>query len=179
MKFTIKKNNDLKEYDEMMYILENIKRIHKNPHKKVKSFTNNYIKLFIFELLILLLNLFLLKNGKFWYIYLGVFIMIIFISVIMFINGRMRMKYHQKNSCDTTISSDAEEIKMENKNYTYTFKWNDIKYIISNKHSISIIPESLPGLVVCLPIDAKTNVIKMIKKYKKENIFIDNEELYK
>lgn len=179
MKFVIEKNTDKNEYDELMYILENIKRIHKNPNKKVKLFTKNYILLFIIEALILLLNIFLLNNGKFWYIYFGIIIMIILISIILFINGLLKIKYYQKNSRDTTISVNKDEILMDHSDYLLKYKWDDIKYIIANKYSICIIPKVLPGLVMCFPTYSKDDIIKMINKFKKENLFIDNTDLYK
>ena len=105
--------------------------------------------------------------------------MIILISIILFINGLLKIKYYQSNSRDTAITVNNEEIVLDHGDYTLKNKWNDIKYIIANKYSICIIPKVLPGLVVCFPIESKDNIIKMIKRFKKENIFIDNINLYK
>ncbi len=105
--------------------------------------------------------------------------MIILISIILFINGLLKIKYYQNNSRDTTISVNKDEIVMDHNDYLLKYRWNDIKYIIANKYSICIIPKVLPGLVMCFPIVSKDNIIKMINKYKKESLFIDNSDLYK
>lgn len=62
---------------------------------------------------------------------------------------------------------------MSNKLY-----WDAIEYIIINKYSISILPENFASVAIFIEINSKDKLIKALKKYKKEELLIDNSSKY-
>ena len=62
---------------------------------------------------------------------------------------------------------------MSNKLY-----WDAIEYIIINKYSISILPKNFACIALFVEINSKDELITALKKYKKEELLIDNSNKY-
>ena len=54
--------------------------------------------------------------------------------------------------------------------------WDNIEWIIINKHTISFLPKSFAHFIITININHKDKVYQALKKYQKLNILQDNSQ---
>ena len=161
-------------YEEIMYISNNYYIFKKRPKTKAHSL----IKVFIFYIIILLLStIILLFIPQISSLAIITFIFI-FLYIYLLIEAKYKLREYLKHS-NSKIIIDEEGIEssckkvMSNKLY-----WESIEYIIINKYSISILPKNFASVAIFIEINSKDELIASLKKYKKEDLLIDNSLKY-
>ena len=78
----------------------------------------------------------------------------------------------------TKLTSDILDtdkgLELKQKNQKVHINWTSIEYIVINKYSICAIPKNPTEIMLSLSNDYKDMFLKAIKKYKKEDLIIDN-----
>ena len=89
--------------------------------------------------------------------------------------------YMNDETLENTFEITKEHISLENKKQNIELSFDSIKYIIINKETISFIPKEInaTSIVMFISTKYKEDVMTALKKYKKEELVIDNSKLYK
>ena len=184
MKIEIKEK-DKNFFDECLYIRTYINKVMKKPKKKVcaasKFFLRGLILYIIYSLIFII-----------WGIVEGFDVTKIICSVvfvwftcIMIYNNYIIRKNINMYMNDGAIKSEFEinekAIILKNNDKSIELNWDLVKYVIINKESISFIPitQTFDSIVMFISTKYKDDVMDAIKKYKKEELVIDNSNLYK
>lgn len=174
MKFEIKERGTKEYYDEVLYVAFRYMDFLKKPKRKVFKLTKFLLILTIITILFLTLSIYLYYISKdiFYIILIGLLSAIIFISFISFIIAKRRIKYFMSEIDTKIIDINNNGIEYIDESKNYRIKWEDIKNIIINKYSICFIPRT--KILISIYIEYKSDVIKTLKKYHKEDLLIDN-----
>jgi hypothetical protein len=179
------KEKDRNFYDEVLYIYYSFKRVLKKPNKKVVPATKWYLRGFISYFLFAILFVFMgINDGFDKMTVVFMYLFFIFSGVMiynMFIINKLLNNYMNDGNNDSVFEINEDVIRLENKNGTMELKWDLVKYILINKETISFVPGKVGISSICMFISTKykEDVMNAIKKYKKEELVVDNSCLYK
>ena len=182
MKFEVKKNKNKEEYEELMYVLYNVKKVSKKPHKKVKTFTRYATTLLILNFLFIVYLVVVaafIRSTSVDYIYFGAAVLLFIIIFVLFINGKNRIKKYQETSEDAIVNVDKNKIEITTNTTCYSVSWDEVKVMVANHYAICIICNDASGLIIALPIESYDNFERAVRKYNKHKLLIDNRALYK
>ena len=105
--------------------------------------------------------------------------MIVFVGLsnIAYSSNKL-IKKSVKEKTDSLIILNNKTIKFTNNNTKISLEttWEDIYLIIITKYCISFLPNDISKQMITLPIDYKEDILKEIKKYKKEDLIIYNKD---
>lgn len=185
MKIIVKTKNpefDRKFYDEFLFIGAFYKRIMKNPKKKVRQLSNNYkigLSICIGYILLLLLLCSWTGYNLFDFFCIGMFL----ILAIIYIRGinavKKRLKAYEENRSESIFELTEKEVKIEKNSQKLMLEWNSIEKVLINHYSIAFIPKDETLIVIGISSEYKDEIIKEIKKLKKDELLVDNSNLYK
>lgn len=176
MKLEINKRGNKEYYDEFLYLTFNYKKIRNNPHKKIKRLTMSGYSYFgiSFILSLLLFILYILKKDNL-YLYLTVFFLILMIISVFYIMMILTKIKKSRNIEGTNIFEITNSfIRIESSGKELKLNWDEIKYIIFGKNTISFIPNNISKPFITTNIMYKEEIIKTLKEYKKEELIIYN-----
>lgn len=106
-----------------------------------------------------------------------IFIAIVVLRII-YINILLKKALKSNVAKTITINEDGiESLKENGKKYIIT--WENLKYVIINQYCICIMPNNVKKRIITLDKKYQKDVIKALKKYSKEDLLIDNSNLYK
>jgi len=180
MKLEITERGENSFYDEFLYILSNYKKILINPKMKVSKLTLYALKLTIISLVFLILfTIFYILDSsfKFFIVVIGLFTFLVILGTIYYFLIRSNIKKLKNKEGTIVIKFNDDEIEYNSDN-NFKLKWNDINNIIINKYSISFIPKSKDNILMSIDKKYLNDVLKAINKYKKEELLVDNSQLY-
>lgn len=109
------------------------------------------------------------------YLYLTIFFSVLMIISVFYII----MIINRINQCTNVPGTNIFEItnsfvKIETSNKKLKLDWDEIKSIIFGKYTISFISNDISKPFITTNIIYKEEVIKTLKKYKKEDLIIYN-----
>ena len=90
--------------------------------------------------------------------------------------------YMNNGSSESIFEVDEDGVRLNNNNTGIVeVKWDSIKNILINKNTISFLPSDVlaTNIIMFISTKYKDKVLEAIKKYKKEELVIDNSNLYK
>ena len=177
MKLEINDRGDSKFYDEVLSITYNYNKILKNPRKKIYPLRLDAIKYGIISLILFISYSFLAvvdNNFKMNVILMYSFLILIILSIIYYIVLTKRIKDYKNKKGIIKIIINKKEVEYKDVDNSYRLRWNNIKYIIINKRTISFIPSSRDNYLIMVNIKYKKEIIDEIKNLGKEELLIDN-----
>ncbi len=179
MKLEIKEKPTKNFYNEILYVQTNYKKILKNPSKKVKKLTTSILLYLLTALVAILISLYFYMQDKPHNIfqYYAFFFLILFIFAffyLLLVNRRLNqlVDYSKKNQ--STISIDNNNISLIKDKSTVSITWDSLQSIVINKYSIIFLPKDISSLYIAINTEYKEEILKVIKKYKKEKLIQDN-----
>ena len=180
MKLEFVEKEEKKYYDELYYISYKYSELVKKPNKRVDGMTSYLLKydilLFLTAVLVGISNT---NKDSIGFILLGMTILM-FINYFYYIiiyNKRIKAMLNKNNNILIKINDNGIDY---NDNYVERKQqWDDIKYIIVNKYTLSFIPKDIAGLIINVPKKYKKEINESLKKYNKEYLLVDNTKLYK
>lgn len=171
-------------YDEMINVASHGKKIAQNPNYKIITSTKETLKNISFCSLFLIILIgiqFYLRNkiltDCFWIIFLCNIFYIWYLIIC-----KKNIKTFLKNSKECELEIDEKGIKLIEKDVQeIQTKWSNIRFIVVFEYGFYIIPKNNHGTVIGIENIAidRENFFKGLVKYKKENLWIDNTDLYK
>lgn len=184
MKIVIKDKNK-SFFDECMFIQMNIKFIFKKPKRKVmsaRSYCLSWASVGFAALLLWLSTTFVrgFRTLEMFFIMLSVLYTLILIYNYFII--RKSINSYMNDGCEESIFQITKDrICLENEKQNVELSFDSIKYIIINKETISFIPKELltTSIIMFIGTKYKEEVMTALKKYKKDELVIDNSKLYK
>ncbi len=178
MKIEIKKKPKKEFYDEFLYVTGNYKKIKDNPYKKVRLLTKETKKIYSFIMVFFaLFILAYLRYGDKLYLFVIAALFLLSIFVIGYYSAiKKSIKLYLNNDIKQTINITDKGIELTGNSKTIKINWKSIAYIIINEYSICILPKKQTEIMIALSTDYKKEFLKGIKKYKKEDLVIDNKE---
>lgn len=181
MKLEIENRESKYFYDEVYFIVNNINKFIKRPKKKTYYLTK-YLIFFDIYLIIasLMFILFLFMTKDTFYLVL----IFLFIAASIFVfriykNTVKRIVMNMLEPGTKYINIDEEKIQFEDDKKILKVKWDNVSSIIINRASICILPKTLSDAIVTIGMDYKEELLKYLKKIKKDNFVVDNSNLYK
>ena len=184
MKLIIERHDEKTErnmYDELLFITSKYNTILNNPRLKVHKVTNVFWGYIVMGIIIVaLFTYFAIKKNS------PVFIALIILAVLCII---LSIKYlidaykfinnelSKKTKSEITINTSGVRLT-KGKGFDYKMAWDDIAYVIVNKHSIVFLPKDrtmLIGINSCY----NGKIVKALLDEKKDDLLIDNGLLYK
>ena len=181
MDFKIRKKRTKEEYSEYLSSSNYVKKLIKNPKKRIPSFNrklSEYIILSVILLVVTLIEEFFIKHDRNNYMIIVPLVIVLISLIIIKIMTYMETKTFSELDDYIDCSVNDKKIVFRYKKDSIESKWDNIKYIIINKYTICFIPNVLPGNFVSIPIEYKNKIIKVLKTYNKEELLIDNSKLY-
>lgn len=176
MKFSIKERGSRDYYNEFLYIVFNYKMFLKNPYKKAHKLTN--MLLYYGIMLLLFIGLFIYfyidESSNFYLIFIGFFSFVFLLDVFILISGIKRINNYVNDKDTKHISIEKDYIEYKDNSKSFKVKFKDIKYVIMNKYSICFLPSSLNNAIISITIEYKNDIINVLKKFKREELIIDN-----
>ena len=175
MKIDVKDRGKKEYYEEVLYIATKYNSIRKNPKKKVYRIIPYLICYDLFLILsIILITVFYLDTYDRLYIFLlGALFVFLFLSILLMISFKKRIDIFMNIDGVKSIIIDEEEVSYEDKEKRFNVKWDDIESVIIHKYSISFIPKSSSVALISISTDYKKEVLKALKKYKKESLIVE------
>ncbi len=180
MTIKIDKVNNKKEFiDEAYEIINYAKVLNKNTNIKIVGRKKKCIFSIIASLLYLIFTIIfsILYKDTIFYICIGVAIFALTINTARLIKHIKILNISNKKETNSILKIDKNEIELENKtNKTkYSINWQDIKYIIITKKSITFLPiienNNFKNPII-IPIDYENKTIEALKQINKENLII-------
>ena len=95
----------------------------------------------------------------------------------MIVKKRLEMYLQNKGVKIVEFNENGVEYIDDDKNIRV--KWEDIKHIIINKYTITIIPKTILNGFTSIDTKYKSEVIDTLKKYDKEELLVDNSSFYR
>lgn len=179
------KEKDKVFFDECLYIQIYIKKILRNLNKKVWSASNVFFKGMLMYFLYTLLFIIIGFNEKFNFLVI-IFICISLVSFLIMVYNYYVVKkqinlYMNSGSSESVFEIDEDGVRLNNSTGVVEVKWDSVKYILINKNTISFLPGDVlaTNIIMFISTKYKDKVMDAIKKYKKEELVIDNSKLYK
>lgn len=179
---TKKEENDKEFYNELLYVTTKYSRILVNPHLKMRKVTSSFLFTMLLCILsiVLLLMVYLKHNKVLILVLIILCILLLLMTLMYFIRAKMFIKEQINDSDTSTIDINKSGVRItRGKKLDYKIDWDNIKYVLINKYSISFVPLKRSYLMIGANISHKKDIIKAIKEVKKEELVIDNSDLYK
>ncbi len=172
MKIEVKEKKCAEYYDELLFIQSNYKKILNNKIKKVSRMTMSFVKYAVLSIIFFCLTLLLYLKTKdnFYFIICGVYILLVICSLYLVLITKKRVKELMTNDEDTIININTKNIEHKSTNSIFKISWEDMAFVLINKYSICFIPKTTKNSLVCVPISYKEDIIKLLKKYKKDKL---------
>ena len=172
MRIEIKEPGNSKYYEEYLFLAVNYNKVKNSSRKKSRGLMLSSILYSIFGLIFFTLFLLVyLKNGKGIYlvtcILFGVILLVGIFSIFVVLS---RVRFLKNNFKKTTFEIDKDKVSVGK---DFKLKWNDIDSIVINKNTITFFPKEGTDFI-CTRIEYKDEIIKELKKLKKDNLIIDN-----
>lgn len=180
MKIEVNKPGKKEYYDEFLYIASFYKKIKKNTNKKIQRLTV-YLKKYICYLLLsfILFGLFYYLTKNLIYIFSIGMLFLILIYLIIYLRNTNKMLNSLMNSNGTKfIEIDETGVEYKDSEKNVKINWKNIDFILLTKYSICFIPKEEMGIFISVSKDYKDKIFEGIKKYRKEKLIIDNENLH-
>ena len=174
MKIEIQNNGTKEYYEEFLYIIQKYKRINKNPRKKVHSIINMLIVEIILIILLLTISSFIFINYRIYPVIVGTTGVLLFIFLFSLYSYKRKVKEFMTCNETKVLKINKDCVEYFSDKITIKQKWENIKYVIINKHSIVFFPYNMNEIFISISISYKKDIIKAIKKYAKESKLIDN-----
>lgn len=178
MKISKKMENPKEFYEEFLYITLMYSKLKKHPRKKASKITTFLINTESLVLIFVVLA-YRLDSDESFLVGAGIASLLVWVISFTIISRQIKnfVKLNDEGT-EGTVEINQKEIEVMDDEKTIQIKWESIEYIIVNKYSISFIPKKDTGLFCSIGIDYKDEMIKALKKYKKEDLLIDNSDLY-
>lgn len=169
MKIEINEKGTDNYYDEFLYIIYNYKKIHNNKNIKIKTLSSNsYIYLIISLVFAIIFFLFYFsRKTNLNLIILISFIILTILSIFYIYLVKRNIKVLSNNFVPTKIEFSSKYVKIDNEKKSHVLDWDEIKYILIGKYTISFIPNNNKEFITTR-IDYKDKIISILKKYDKE-----------
>ena len=151
-----------------------------NPYKKPVPILTEYISVSIYLLIFifLFLVLYLNNNTIINLIFLIIIILLFELFLIAYFFMRLHLKISSKEHIDSFIDVDEDKIVYSSKKNNcltlITIYWDNIEYVLINKRSIFFLTKTKELSCFSCSIDYKDKIIKMIDKYDKCDLVVDN-----
>ena len=185
MKLNIDNNKITFKYlDESLYVLSHKNKIMSNTKLKTKSYSSIYknriIAFLICTLIFLIWSIFagLNNDQDSLNLYSTLFLFTLCFTIIYF-NSLKKIKQQindrLKNKDDIILEVNDGEIKFSKPNeQNVNLNWESIQYIFIGNYSIVFVSKKENLISIAVPIDYKEEILSAIKKYKKEDMIINN-----
>ena len=102
------------------------------------------------------------------------FIFVFILDVYIYISCIKRIKNYINDKGIKHVNIEKEYVEYKDDNKSFKVKFKDIKCVIMNKYSICFIPNSLNNAIISMTIEYKNDIINVLKKYKREELIINN-----
>ncbi len=181
MKIEVKERGSKEFYDEFLAVMQNYNNLIKKPQKKVSNQSVSILKLGIYAFITLTVYILIHLFGDLkMETYIIILFAIIFLIVII-LYGMVQSKIKRLQSYKGTITIDfsKEGITYYSEKENYKLNWDDIKYIVINHYSICFLPKESMKILIGINIEYQKEVLKAIDKYQKNDMLVDNSNLYK
>ena len=188
MKIEFKSSNDTKAsfkfVNEVFGINMLRKKILIDPSRKVVPILTKYIQYFLFCLVFFIIFLVSYLNDKsIIYLIISIFYgILVVLSLTFYIFIKYVLKRNVKEQVDSVINVDDKKIIYSSKKTNYsrkiTIPWDSIKYVLFNKYSIYFFPKEKNTFSFACSIKYKDKIIKMLDKFDKNNLIVDNIDFY-
>lgn len=177
------KDRDVMYYDEILFISTFMKKIIANPFTKVKGLSKNYKVYSIFWGLVTLLYLIVTFVTKFesgiLYMFWFCFLFLIISMRGLIQTKRLLKKYSLLDNVSVfEINEDLLKITGVDESVV-SIKWDSVRNILISKYSIVFIPRDNVNVLMTVSTKYVDEVLKAINKLKKNDLVIDNRNLYK
>ena len=181
MRLEIKENASKEYYDEFLYIVFRHRKIRRCPRKKAYRLSK-YLMCYniICIIFIIFFILVYIKTKDPLFLFLDGMLTIIFMFFViysMIVKKRLEMYLQNKGVKIVEFNENGVEYIDDDKNIRV--KWEDIKHIIINKYTITIIPKTILNGFTSIDTKYKSEVIDTLKKYDKEELLVDNSSFYR
>lgn len=181
MKITIDKRGSREYYEEFLFVVSNYRRYRRKPNTKAQTYSkymrNNYI---VIGLCLLILGLYsYISKDRLYLALILVCIALLCYTIYYHHNTNEMIKAYLNDTSIKTLEIDKEGVCYTDPTKSYKLKWENIKYILINKYSISFIPENASMVVISTDLEYKDQVFKALKEVNKENLVVDNSSLYR
>lgn len=176
MKIEITKKPRKEFYDEFLFVAGNYKKIKKNPNTKARLLTNDAKKLYLISMLffILFIPAYIKYKDTIYLFIIIIFFLLSIFSIGYYSAIKKRIQLYISTEANQVLSITDKGLELKQKNQKVHINWTSIEYIVINKYSICAIPKNPTEIMLSLSNDYKDMFLKAIKKYKKENLIIDN-----
>ena len=185
MKLNIDNNKITFQYlDESLYVLFNRNKIMGNTKLKTKSYSSIYktriIAFLICSLIFLICSIFAgLNNDQDSLNLYSLLLLITLCFTIIYFKSSRKIKQQindrLKNKSDYILEINDKEVKFNKPNeQNVNLKWQSIQYIFIGNYSIVFVSREENLISIGVPINYKEEILSAIKKYKKEDIIINN-----
>lgn len=187
MKIEFENCSDTKEVFNFFNEIYGIDMFHKkyldNPSRKVVPILTKYIQYFLFCLLLFIVFLALYLSDKsilclIVTIFYGILVVLsfaVYISIKSILKRKVKEQVDKKNSA---INVDKEKIiysfNITDYSSKTTIPWDSIQYVLFNKHSIFFFSKTKDTSRFACSIDNKDKIIKMLDKFDKNDLIVDN-----
>ena len=181
MRLEIKEISSREYYDEFLYIVFRHRKIRKSPRRKVYQFTKYIMTYMILSFCaVVLFNLFYVDSNEPFFLFLtGMLTVLLFILLVYQITYTKRIELLMQDDGVKTIEFNENGIEYIDDDKNIRTKWEDIKYIVINQYTISILPKVVIDGFTSLDVKYKDEVIKTLEKFGKEKLLVDNTSFYK
>ena len=176
MKIEIKERGSREYYNEILYIASKYKKIIKNPKTKVNNFTKSKIIYSIIAVLVILAYIYLyyIYNDVLFIFLSGIISFALLYNIMYLININKRIDIFMNEEGIKEITLKEDKIIFKDKNKELSVDWDNVKYIIINKYSTSIIPNVITLPIISVENKYNKKIVDSIKKYNKESLLINN-----
>ena len=180
MKLEFKERGAKEFYDEFLYILTKYPKLIRKPKTKVKPISREAFILELISVIFFIAFVILYLIDRDYKPFLYVVILFAMLTVLSFLYRFMikgRIDKLKNDNGTITVDFGKDTIKYSNGNEKYDVNWEDIKYIIINKYSICFMHKTIKNVLIAISTDYVEDVMKVIKKYEKNDLIVDNRDL--
>ena len=178
MKIEINKKQKKEFYDEFLYVTGNYKKIKDNPHKKVRLLTKETLRIYSF--IIVSFALFVVAYLRYHdklYLFIIAMLFLLSIFVIGYYTAiKKSIKLYLQNDLKQVINITDKGIELKQDTNSIKISWKSVAYIVINKYSICVLPKKEKDIMLAISTDYEKEFLKGIKKYKKEDLVVNNKE---
>ena len=172
MKIEIKEPGSSKFYEEYLFLATNYNKVKKSKNKKTSKLILSNIMYSLFGTIFFILFLLVyLKNGRVIYlitsIIFGLILLVGLFAIFVVLN---RIKFFKNNFKKTVFEINNDKVSVDK---DFELAWKDIESIVINRNTVTFFPKEGTNFI-CTRIEYKDEIIKELKKLKKDNLIIDN-----
>ena len=182
MKIEVKERGNNEFYDEFLSVMFNYKKLVNNPYLKIKPLTKSAITLGLISLVMLItfIILFALDSTFKLYLYfISMFSFLVGLSICYYLIIKNRINKLKSVKGVISINIEKDYIEYLSEAAKYKINFNDIKYIIINKHNIAFLPKKPGSVLISLNVKYINEVKESLQKFGHLDLLIDNSNLYK